>query len=133
MMTDDMIARLKELLPGWRGDVNPHAGGFRALIWRDTTDDDTHFCIATGATEAAALDAACRRVLRAVEPPAPPTEHDLTLSGQPIMDGWTAECACGWRAAASFWDFPERDQLLAELRRRHAEHVAAGGDTGHED
>jgi len=49
--------------------------------------------------------------------------HELTLEPQPIADQWMAKCACGWRDTASFYEFDDRDDLLAELRMRHAKHV----------
>lgn len=52
-------------------------------------------------------------------------QHALTLEPQPIADQWMAKCSCGWHSTASFYDFPNRDALLEELRKRFKQHVEA--------
>lgn len=50
-------------------------------------------------------------------------EHKLELESQPIADQWMAKCKCGWWSRESFWDTPDRDELLAKLRERFADHL----------
>jgi hypothetical protein len=50
------------------------------------------------------------------------TDHFVALTPQPIADGWEAECSCGWRTFVSYYDFPGREALQAEIDRRVQEH-----------
>jgi len=55
--------------------------------------------------------------------------HYLTLSAQPMTDGWVAFCSCGWRSAVSVNEVPDAELARAKtwthetLISRHREHV----------
>lgn len=53
-------------------------------------------------------------------------DHELELVPQPVADGWQAQCVCGWKTFASFYDFKTKDELVAELDRRYREHAVRG-------
>lgn len=50
--------------------------------------------------------------------------HLLSKEPQPIADQWMGKCSCGWRTTVSFYEIPDRDQLLEEIDSRHAAHRA---------
>ncbi len=58
------------------------------------------------------------------EKPADLDTHEPLLVPQSVMDGWQCWCSCGQEGwFASFYEFDKKEDLLAALKSKHAEHV----------
>lgn len=55
--------------------------------------------------------------------PVTPSCHEILYVPQSMADGWDAFCSCGeWRAFETFYEIPERDELLAALKLEFEKH-----------
>lgn len=58
-------------------------------------------------------------------------EHQFHAQGEPLADGFICGCSCGkWRKTFSFYDFENRDTLIAAARSEHSEHGRAATKEG---